>query len=424
MATQDLTPQIRTRLNRMERVVGLFLILAVALMLAGFGYYLYRQAQRRGWFEIKANYYTYADSGQGLAVGDPVKLMGFEVGKITRIFAMPARGTNSNHNVEIDFEVVGINYSYIWTNSAARLIDSGFLGKRELDINKGTRGYTVYAVFPFEEKSLESITNSEHLDRLRLGEELYEGTNLVLRAWLPFRTNIAKISSLGLAKVWTFDATRAGNKITAVWDDNKHRYVAFEGTNFYMLTPEEPPALMDRANALVSQAEHALPNILALTNQIAATLSNSEQLTSNLNIIAADARPIVANLAAITSQLKNPHGSLGEWLIPTNINQQIGLTLLNANGTLTNVNGAVTNVNTNLAAVFEEIGRSLDNLAGITSNLNNQVQANSNMLTQISEIVVHSDQFIQGLKHHWLLRSAFKEPKKKPHHDPPSTNGP
>jgi hypothetical protein len=36
------------------------------------------------------------------------------------------------------------------------------------------------------------------------------------------------------------------------------------------------------------------------------------------------------------------------------------------------------------------------------------------MLTQISDIVVHSDQFIQGLKHHWLLRSAFKEKKVKP----------
>jgi ABC-type transporter Mla subunit MlaD len=115
---------------------------------------------------------------------------------------------------------------------------------------------------------------------------------------------------------------------------------------------------------------------------------------------------------------------LGEWLIPTNINQQLALTLLNANGTLTNVNETVTNVNTNLEPIFEEISRSLDNLAGITSNLNNQVQANSNMLTQISDIVVHGDQFIQGLKHYWLLRSAFKEKKKKTPREPPYTTRP
>ncbi len=410
---QDLTPQIRTRLNRMERSVGWFVLLAVALLVAGFCYYLYTQAQRRGWLEIKAPYYTYSDSGEGLAVGDAVKLMGFEVGHITGIRAMPPRGRGSDHNVEIDFEVVGTNYAYIWSNSTARLTDSGFLGKRELDISKGTQGYTVYMTYPLKERALDRITNLPRFDKLRLGQELYEGTNLVLRAWLPLSTNMAKISGLGLSKLWTIDTSRPGKKIIGVWDDRQHRYTPFEGTNIYMLTPEEPPALMDRLQGLVTQVEQALPNFLKLTNQIAATLSNSEQLTSNLNVVAANARPIVANLAVITAQLKDPHGSLGEWLIPTNLNQQLGLALVNANGTITNVNDTVINANTNLVTVFEDIGRSLENLADITSNLNHQVQANSNMLSQISDMVVHSDQFVQGLKHHWLLRSAFKVRKTK-----------
>ncbi len=410
---QDLTPQIRTRLNRVERSVGWFVLLAVLLLAAGFCYYLYSQAQRRGWFEIKAPYYTYSDSGDGLAVGDTVKLMGFDVGRITRILAMPPRGLGSDHNVEIDFEVVGNNYAYIWTNSKARLIDSGFLGKRAMDISKGTQGYTVYMTYPLMERPLDTISNLIQFDKLRLGEELYDGTNLVLRAWLPLGTNVAKLSGLGVSKLWTIDTSRPSKKITGVWDDMQHRYTPFEETNPYMLTPEQPPALMDRVQGLVTQVEQALPNFLKLTNQIAATLSNSEQLTSNLNVVAANTRPIVANLAVITAQLKNPHGSLGEWLIPTNLNQQLGLALLNANGTLTNLNDTVTNANTNLVVVFEDIGRALKNLADITSNLNHQVQVNSNMLSQISDIVVHSDQFVQGLKHHWLLRSAFKEHKTK-----------
>jgi len=410
---QDLTPEIRTRLNRMERAVGWFVLFAIALMGSGFCYYLYNQAERRGWFEIRAPYFTYTESCNGLAVGDAVKLMGFEVGHITRIFAMPARGRGSDHNVEIEFEVVGSNYSYIWTNSTARLTDSGFLGKREMDISKGSKGYTVYVTFPFQEMSLESIAKSPHFEKLRLGQEIYEGTNLVLRAWQPLSTNMTKISGLGVSKLWTIDTTRPAKKITGVWVDEARRYAPFEGTNVYMLTPEEPPALMDRLQTLVTQVEQALPHVLQLTNQLAATLSNSAQLTSNLNVVAEETHPIVANLALITAQIKNPHGSLGEWLLPTNINQQLGLALLNANGTLTNVNTTVTDVNTNLVVVFEDIGRALDNLAGITSNLNHQVQVNSNMLTQISGIVVHSDEFIQGLKHHWLLRSAFKERKRK-----------
>jgi hypothetical protein len=54
------------------------------------------------------------------------------------------------------------------------------------------------------------------------------------------------------------------------------------------------------------------------------------------------------------------------------------------------------------------IDQSLENLANITSNLNVQVQSNSNMLGSISKMVKDSDDFVQGLKRHWLLRSAFK----------------
>jgi uncharacterized protein YoxC len=225
---------------------------------------------------------------------------------------------------------------------------------------------------------------------------------------------MATISGLGRSKVWSFDTSSKGHKITAMWDRDLRRYTTFIATNNYTLTPDEPPGLSERLQGIVAQVEEALPNFLNLTNKIAATLAHTENLTSNLNVIAQNAQPAVANLAVITEHLKNPNGSLGQWLIPTNINEQLALALLNANGTLTNVNTTVTNVDTNLVATFEEVGRSLNNLADITSNLNLQVQANSNMLTQISDIVVHSDQFIQGLKHHWLLRSAFKEKKVKP----------
>src|SRR5256885_3238510 len=50
MALQDLTPQLRTRLGRMERAVGIFVGLATLLLLSGFLYYLYHTAVRKGWF--------------------------------------------------------------------------------------------------------------------------------------------------------------------------------------------------------------------------------------------------------------------------------------------------------------------------------------------------------------------------------------
>jgi hypothetical protein len=68
-------------------------------------------------------------------------------------------------------------------------------------------------------------------------------------------------------------------------------------------------------------------------------------------------------------------------------------------------------VNTNVSALIENLNRSLDNLAGITSNLNSQVTANTNLVKSLSDAIQHADQFVQGLKQHWFLRSAFK-PKK------------
>ena len=102
MALQDLTPQLRTRLSRMERAVGWFVFLATALLLFGFGYYIYHTAERKGWFKIKAPFFTFVQSSEGLNVKDPVVMMGFQVGEITLIHALPP---DDRHNVRVEFEV-------------------------------------------------------------------------------------------------------------------------------------------------------------------------------------------------------------------------------------------------------------------------------------------------------------------------------
>src|SRR5215471_16887938 len=102
MPLQDLTPQLRTRLNRMEKAVGWFVFIAAVLLVFGFGYYIYHTAERKGWFKIKARFVTYLQSSAGLKVGDPVLMMGFPVGDITLIHAMPP---GDRHNVRVEFEV-------------------------------------------------------------------------------------------------------------------------------------------------------------------------------------------------------------------------------------------------------------------------------------------------------------------------------
>jgi ABC-type transporter Mla subunit MlaD len=215
---------------------------------------------------------------------------------------------------------------------------------------------------------------------------------------------ITNLQGLAGSNLWIIDHSAQKESLTAVWDAKRHHYQPLaKETKPYELPTLQGIPLTDRLQAMIAQVQDALPNVLALTNKINAVLDNTAALTSNLNQVAENARPAASNLAVITANLREPKGSLGEWLVPTNLNTELDSTLRNANVTLTNAD-------TNLVALAESIGRSLDNLANITSNLNAQVQANSNMLSQISDIIVHSDQLVQGLKRHWLLRSAFKTP--------------
>jgi len=158
----------------------------------------------------------------------------------------------------------------------------------------------------------------------------------------------------------------------------------------YVLDPLESMALTERLDKVVSQVEAALPSFLNLTNQLSSALSGVSSLTSNLNTVAVGAQPIVTNLSTVTAQLDHP-GALGEWLLPTNLNANLDATVATANTNLQNLNATILN------------------LADLTSNLNHQVQMNSNILSQLSTAVRDADDFVQGLKHHWLLRSAFKK---------------
>ena len=165
---------------------------------------------------------------------------------------------------------------------------------------------------------------------------------------------------------------------------------------------DESPALGERLEQIANRVERALPMILGLTNQLTGILSNSARLLAQMNGAVDQARPALSNLTLITSFLTNSQGALGDWLIPTNVHRQLAATLAAANL-------ALTNADTNITWIAGSLDRTLENLANLTSNLNAQVQTNDKILAQISGAVIHADELMQGLKRHWLLRSAFKE---------------
>ena len=398
MALQDLTPQLRTRLNRMERAVGWFVFLAAVLLLFGFGYYIYHTAERKGWFVIKAPFHTYVQSSAGLSVGDPVYMMGFPVGQITLIHAMPPRDP---HNVRVEFEIRDPYFRYIWTGgSYAKINAAGFLNQRQLEVTRATNGYAICVTQPVYEKTIDEMKQlvAGETNRWQLSQDVFdENSNLVFSAYTMLdESNLQRLAELKAKSnsICAYNNTVNRNRIVASWDGRIHRYVNFtaERDTAWLRAVEMPP-VSDQLQAMVSQVQSALPGILALTNKIAAVLDNAANATSNLNTAMIEARPMITNFAIVSEQLREP-GGLGVWVLGTNGDWQIQTAL-------TNLNSLLENTDTNFSAL-------LINLADITSNLNAQVQANTNLLGGISKSVTDADDLVQGLKRHWLLRSAFK----------------
>jgi hypothetical protein len=357
MALNDLTPQLRTRLGRVERLVGLFVGLAALLLIVGFTYYIYHAAKTKGWLVTKVPYYTLMYQAAGFNVGDSVKLMGFDVGEITQIEPMPP---DSHFGVYVAFQVKEPFFGYIWTDSEIRVGSGNLLGNRYLELMKGG----------LSGRTNISATYKWDADR-----------HLVM--WIdPEPENQI-----------------AGNVFERV-DALKRKPGPFKG---YMLLTYESPSINEQVTRLIQQVETALPNILALTNQVAVTLNQTTQLVAGLDHAVLQTRPILTNFGVISAQLRDPNGSLGRWLIPPAIDQQIQTTLGSANSTLNTAE-------MNLGLVASNLNRSLVNVAQITGNLNSQVQANSLILSEVSSLVIHVDQLVQGLQRHWLLRGAFRNP--------------
>ena len=188
---------------------------------------------------------------------------------------------------------------------------------------------------------------------------------------------------------------------TAYEEDGRVREVLIDGKKVPLAeVPQgvgveslEEPALADRAQKLVAQVEEALPGILA---QVETVLGNASQFTEELDHLASEARPVLANVDKITGQLSDPQGSLGEWLLTPELRAGLDEALSNLNADLATLNETLTNV------------------GAITGSLKTQVEANDQILGEISSLVVEADDLVEGLKRHWLLQSAFPVGERMP----------
>jgi|SRR5579872_1684339 len=403
MPLQDLTPQLRTRLSRMERTVGWFVMLAGIILFAGFVWYVYATAERKGWFELKLNYATGMNSASGLKKGDPVRLLGFDVGEITDIVP---NDPGKNRGVTIVFTVRdgGYHYfGYIWLDSTVRLV-SDLLGHAYLEIASGRTGAATAVLEPRTGKPIRLINSR--------------------KTYLKFKEIQDELKAQGVSPDQLM--SMATNKLEPLLKgSNSEYYVSLRSSKFdspvdmdlknWIYIPfDDSPGLSDRLQAVATRIELALPNILDLTNKLNGVLTNASAAVARLDSTLLDVHPIVTNVTIITENLRNPEGSLGEWLIPTNLSSHLQSTLEEAQGTLKTAHATLDTTDTNLTTIATDLDKTLIHLADLTSNLNWQVQSNTNLVSEINLTIAHTVDLVQGLKRHWFLRSAFKKkPERK-----------
>ena len=409
MPLQDFTPELRTRLNRVEKMVGWFVGIAMIILLAGFGFYIYNTAKNRGWFLTKINYSTALNDFTGFKEGDPVRLMGFDVGNITQ---WGLQSPDKPHGITVFFQIREPYYKYIWYDSHIRVM-SDLLGNRFLEITKGEVGPPT--VITNEKGDLLVLRKFLALQKFKSITNDLKATltnaHIANDAFMLEATN--QLTEVVTNHLDDFYTNVAAAKFTET--PNPDPTIPYKDRNYYYIAAQDTPSIQDRLGGVANMIETAMPNILALTNQLAAVLSNANRSVVRLDTTMARIDPILTNVDVITGNLREPNGSLGNWIIPTNLVAQLHATLHSATETLDSAHVTLDTADTNVTKIATDLDKTLLHLADITSNLAWEVRVNTNMLTDISTTIVHTDDLIQGLKREWFLRSAFKKkPEKKP----------
>ena len=219
MALQDLTPQLRTRLSRLERVVGWFVTIATLLLAAGLAYYAYQLAERRGAFKRKMPYFTFVRNATGLKVGDPVKMMGFNAGEIVEITPQPP--DDAYFNVYVRFRISEPYDGYLWEDSRAKVGATDFLGNRFIEVTKGTNGSPTYLFHPFREMPLKEAEGLLGTNTWTFSQRILDpGVNgEVTRPFFPLaKEALDRVRQLGSNSIQVADESLKTKRATGIWD--------------------------------------------------------------------------------------------------------------------------------------------------------------------------------------------------------------
>ena len=352
----DLTPQIRTRLRRVEWLVLAFLVGSGLLFLLALGWWLKTTGDARGWFVTEVPYYTYLDNAGAIREGTPVKMMGFTIGKVDSVTTAEDTPYNRSmkFNVYVHFLVREPYYGYIHSDSICRLGGTGvdLLGGSWLELTRA------------EGQGVPTVVTSNAIPQVLNDQFAYKSPSLE-------RTNKYLVYH-------PFKSRDSG----------------------YFMATIHSVSLMDNAEDTVAMVHEALPG---LTNAIAGILGDLQRITSDLR--PALARPGgLGELVIPTNLMRGLETTLND-LHRTQDNLQPVIT--NAGVTL----AVATETAQELKPLFLQVQGAVSNVQALVVSLESQV-ASTNLVGNFSRLAdkaaLLADTTDTLMRRHWLFRSAFK----------------
>ena len=177
-------------------------------------------------------------------------------------------------------------FRYLWTGGSYLKVNAAdFLGKRQLEVTRGTNGYALVVTQPVFVKTVDELKQlvNEEPGQWQLSQVVTDAnSNLVFGAYTVLdESNLQVIAGMNLPSnsVYAYNnLEKDKHSIVASWD-GRGRYPHYKifqpGDDTAWIRAVETPPISDQLQAMVLQVQTAVPNILALTNKIAAVLDNA-----------------------------------------------------------------------------------------------------------------------------------------------------
>ncbi len=352
----DLTPQIRTRLRRVEWLVLAFLTGSGLLFLSAVGWWIKTTGDERGWFVVEVPYYTYLENAGAIHEGTPVKMMGFTIGKVDSVTTAEDNPYNRwmKWNVYVHFLVREPYYGYIHTDSICRLGGTGIdlLGGSWLELTRA-EGLGIPTV----------ISNN--------------ATPVVLNEQFAYKPPTAE---------------RTNKFLT---------YHPFKRRDHgYFIATTNSVSLMDQAEQVAVMVRDALPG---LTNELAGILVDIHGITAQL-------RPALSKPGGI-GDLVIPTNLMRGLEVTLN---DLHRTQENLQPVMTNASEALVtaqDLSRELKPLFIQVQGAVSNVQALVQSLESQVTS-TNLVGNVSRLAdkaaLLADTTDTLMRRHWLFRSAFK----------------